>query len=45
LDVDLLYFMAKQLPHDIDISKVSDEQAIAAYRAFRREMTGKGKKP
>ena len=45
LEVDLLYFMAKQLPHDIDTSKVSDEQVIAAYRAFRREMTGKGKKP
>jgi transcriptional regulator with XRE-family HTH domain len=45
LDVDLLYFMAKQIPYDIDTSKVSDEQAIAAYRAFRRELTSKGKKP
>jgi transcriptional regulator with XRE-family HTH domain len=45
LDVDLLYFMAKQIPYDIDTSKVSDERAIAAYRAFRREMASKGKKP
>jgi transcriptional regulator with XRE-family HTH domain len=45
LDVDLLYFVARQIPFDIDTSKVSDERAIAAYRAFRREMTSKGKKP
>ena len=45
LDVDLLYFMAKQIPYDIDTSKISNERAIAAYRAFRREMTSKGKKP
>src|SRR6516225_9417841 len=38
LDVDLLYFLAKQLPADLDPSKVSEEQAIAAYRAFRREL-------
>ena len=44
LDVDLLYFLAKQIPIDIDPSKVSEEQAVAAYRAFRRELKGKGKK-
>lgn len=44
LDVDLLYFLAKQMPIDLDTSKVSEEQAVAAYRAFRRELKGKGKK-
>jgi len=38
LDVDLLYFLAKQIPIDVDPSKVSEEQAVAAYRAFRREL-------
>ena len=38
LDVDLLYFLAKQIPIDVDPSKVSEEQAVAAYRAFRREQ-------
>jgi len=44
LDVDLLYFLAKQIPIDVDPSKVSEEQAVAAYRAFRRGLKGKGKK-
>ena len=44
LDVDLLYFLAKQLPVGLDSNKVSEEQAIAAYRAFRRELQPKGKK-
>ena len=44
LDVDLLYFLAKQIPIDVDPSKVSEEQAVAAYRAFRRELKGKGRK-
>jgi transcriptional regulator with XRE-family HTH domain len=41
LDVDLLYFLAKQMPFDVDTSKVSEERAVAAYRAFRRELKGK----
>ena len=44
LDVDLLYFLAKQIPIDVDPSKVSEDQPVAAYRAFRRELKGKGKK-
>jgi transcriptional regulator with XRE-family HTH domain len=44
LDVDLLYFLAKQMPFDVDTSKVSEDQAVAAYRAFRRELKSKGKK-
>ena len=44
LDVDLLYFLAKQLPVDLDPSRVSEEQAVAAYRAFRRGLQPKGKK-
>jgi hypothetical protein len=41
LDVDLLYFLTPQVPFDFDISNVSEEQAVAAYRAFRQIMTGK----
>src|SRR5215469_2726657 len=44
LDVDLLYFLAKQLPVDLEQSKVSEEQGVAAYRAFRRQLQPKGKK-
>jgi len=44
LDVDLLYFLAKQLPVDLDPSRVSEEQAVAAYRAFRLGLQPKGKK-
>ena len=44
LDVDLLYFLAKQLPVDLDPSKVSEEQAVAAYRALRRGLQPKGKR-
>ena len=44
LDVDLLYFLAKQLPVDLDSSKVSEEQGVAAYRAFRRGLQPIGKK-
>jgi hypothetical protein len=41
LDMDLLYFLTRQVPFDIDFNKVSHEQAVAAYRAFREIMTGK----
>jgi hypothetical protein len=45
LDVDLLYFLTRKVPFDIDFSKVSDEQGIAAYRVFREIMTGKKCRP
>jgi transcriptional regulator with XRE-family HTH domain len=35
VDIDLLYFLAKQLPVEIDMNNVSEEQGVAAYRAFR----------
>src|ERR1700727_3751453 len=38
LDVDLLYFLAKQLPVEADPNKVSEAQGVAAYRAFRRGL-------
>lgn len=38
LDVDLLYFLAKRLPSELDLGKVSEEQAVAAYRVFRRKL-------
>ena len=44
LDVDLLYFLAKQLPVELDASKVSEAQGVAAYRAFRRGLQPKDKK-
>jgi transcriptional regulator with XRE-family HTH domain len=46
LDVDLLYFLAHQMPFDIDFSKVSDERAVAAYGIFRKMMSGnRGNEP
>ena len=44
LDVDLLYFLAKQLPVEIDMNNVSEEQGVAAYRAFRHALKSKGKR-
>ncbi|HLW69920.1 MAG TPA: helix-turn-helix transcriptional regulator [Candidatus Binataceae bacterium] len=38
LDVELLYFLAHQMPFDIDFSKVSEERALAAYRVFRKML-------
>src|SRR5215472_804671 len=38
LDIDLLYFLAKQLPVEIDMNHVSEEQGVAAYRALRRAL-------
>jgi transcriptional regulator with XRE-family HTH domain len=44
LDVDLLYFLAKQLPIEIYMSNVSEEQGVAAYRAFRHELKRTGQR-
>src|SRR5215471_1304507 len=44
VDVDLLYFLAKQLPVEIDMNNVSEEQGVAAYRAFRLALKRNGKK-
>ena len=44
LDVDLLYFLAKEWPVEFDPTKVSEEQGVAAYRAFRHQLQPKGKK-
>lgn len=45
LDADLLYFLSGRMPPDIEPAKASEEQVLAAYRAFRRELKSKGKKP
>ena len=37
--MDLLYFLAHQMPFDIDFSRVSEERALAAYRIFRQMMS------
>jgi len=44
LDPDLLYFLAGKLPGDIVPAKASEEQVLAAYRAFRRELKSRDKK-
>ena len=44
VDVDLLYFLAKQLPVEIEMNNVSEQQGVAAYRAFRRALERKGKR-
>src|SRR6516165_8686073 len=44
VDVDLLYFLAKQLPVEIEMNNVSEEQGVAAYRVFRSELKRKSKR-
>jgi transcriptional regulator with XRE-family HTH domain len=44
LEVDLLYFAAKRMPRDIEPVDASEDQVLAAYRAFRKELKTKGKK-
>jgi transcriptional regulator with XRE-family HTH domain len=44
LDQDLLYFLAGRLPRDVVPEKASEEQVLAAYRAFRRELKGGNRK-
>src|SRR5580700_2421756 len=44
LEVDLLYFTAKRMPRDIEPVDASEEQVLAAYRAFRKELKTRGKK-
>lgn len=41
LDPDLLYFLSRRLPRDIVLEKASEEQVLAAYRAFRQQLRGK----
>ena len=44
VDADLLYFLAKQLPVEIDMNHVSEEKGVTAYRALRRALERKGKR-
>jgi transcriptional regulator with XRE-family HTH domain len=44
LEVDLLYFAAKRMPRDIEPVDASEEQVLAAYRAFRKELKTRRKK-
>ncbi len=41
IDPDLLYFLAGRLPRDVVPEKASEEQVLAAYKAFRRELKSK----
>src|SRR6516164_3836320 len=44
VDVNLLYFLAKQLPVELDMNNVSEEQVGAAYRAVRLALEREGKR-
>ena len=44
IDPDLLYFLSGRLPRDVVPEKASEEQVLAAYRAFRRELRSKATK-
>jgi transcriptional regulator with XRE-family HTH domain len=39
---DVFYFWAQRMPPDIAPGEASEDQVTAAYRAFRRELKGKG---
>jgi transcriptional regulator with XRE-family HTH domain len=42
IDPDVLYFWTQRMPPDIRPGEASPEQVSAAYKAFRRELKGKG---
>jgi transcriptional regulator with XRE-family HTH domain len=44
LEADLLYFVAGKVPSDIQPEGAAEEQVLAAYRAFRKELKNTGKK-
>lgn len=41
VEADLLYFLAGRMPADMAPKEASEEQVLAAYRAFRKELKGK----
>jgi transcriptional regulator with XRE-family HTH domain len=41
---DVLYFWTHRMPPDIQPGQASPQQVTAAYRAFRRELKGRGSK-
>lgn len=43
LEADLLYFAAGKVPSDIKPTDAAEERVLAAYRAFRRELKGRGR--
>jgi transcriptional regulator with XRE-family HTH domain len=44
LEPDSLYFVAKRMPRDIEPEHASEDQVLAAYRAFRKELKSVRKK-
>jgi transcriptional regulator with XRE-family HTH domain len=44
LERDVLYFWTRRIPPDIEPGEASPEKVTAAYRAFRRELKGRGSK-
>ena len=39
---EVLYFWTRRMPPDVATGKASPEQVTSAYRAFRRELKGRG---
>jgi transcriptional regulator with XRE-family HTH domain len=39
---DVLYFWTRRMPPEVATGEASPQQVTAAYRAFRRELKGKG---
>jgi transcriptional regulator with XRE-family HTH domain len=44
IERDVLYFWTRRIPPDIEPGEASPEKVTAAYRAFRRELKGRGSK-
>jgi transcriptional regulator with XRE-family HTH domain len=44
IERDVLYFWTRRMPPDIQPGEASPEKVTAAYRAFRRELKGRGSK-
>jgi transcriptional regulator with XRE-family HTH domain len=44
VEPDLLYFAAGRMPAVVEPSAASEDEVLAAYRAFRKEFKSKGKK-
>jgi transcriptional regulator with XRE-family HTH domain len=45
IKADLLYFAANRMPRDIEPLSASEDQVLAAYEAFRKELKTARKKP
>ena len=44
LEADVLYFAAGKVPSNMQPKEAGEQQVLAAYRAFRKELKHKGNK-